>query len=76
MVGDYDRNGQRDCGVQPVPAPRCKDYPAYRGHAGCRGRIPDGIRQDRRDGQVPYLHPDHRAITEAGEALSVYLNAG
>jgi integrase len=23
-----------------------------------------------------YLHPDHRAITEAGEALSVYLNAG
>jgi integrase len=23
-----------------------------------------------------YLHPDHRAITDAGEALSAYLNAG
>ena len=22
-----------------------------------------------------YLHPDHRAITDAGEALSAYLNA-
>ena len=23
-----------------------------------------------------YLHPDHRAITDAGEAPSVYLDAG
>ena len=23
-----------------------------------------------------YLHPDQRSITEAGEVLSVYLNAG
>jgi hypothetical protein len=23
-----------------------------------------------------YLHPDHRAITDAGVALSAYLNAG
>jgi hypothetical protein len=56
VVGDDDDgDGQRHCGVQPVPASGRQDDPACRGHTRCRGGIGECVEQDRCDRQVPLL---------------------
>ena len=53
VVRDDEGDGQRHCGIQPVPPTRGQDDRSRHGHTGGRGGVGDGVKQDRRDGQVP-----------------------
>jgi hypothetical protein len=55
VVGDDDSDHQRDRGIQPVPAARGQNDRADGGDTCRRSRVCDGVEQDRRNGQIPFL---------------------
>jgi hypothetical protein len=52
VVADDDGDDERHGGIEPVPAAGDQDDRAGGRDAGRRGRVGDGVEQDRRDGQV------------------------
>jgi hypothetical protein len=61
VVGDDQGNGERHCGVQPVPTACGEDYRACRGCTCCCGSVRDGVEK----------HCGHRQVVFVGLVLIV-----